>query len=380
MRTAIQQAKKLSPVLNSLLRQVGPGFGAIYTKHFSSSVQKLSEITFTSLKAIDPDDTQSFIENLSNKVNSKQRIDIGSSVYTTSSDDIELSSEDKVGQIILVAKDDISVHYGEQGIAPSKDIRPDQLLKKSIEIPRDHFGVLDIPHHTPFRIMAKPRQVFALKACELKEVLDHEDSIQRYSLTKVVDLPSETAKIISLRLQQSILENKKNEYFYEEITSRLYAPSKYNRSSGTLMSFDSDGLGKNGEDKTTSSHYHPGERSLYIVTTHKAAGVTLNFCGINEIPEERKDCEVSLKFSKNSLIVLNFPPHTHHKFDGEFVCVSVHPREGGNLIEALQSGLLPRGFLESATVFSKTLDDEKEQWNSFKPTPRQSTESQEKSK
>ena len=79
-------------------------------------------------------------------------------------------------------------------------------------------------------------------------------------------------------------------------------------------------------------------------------------------------------------MVLNFPPYTHHKFDGEFVCVSVHPREGINLIEALESGLLPKGFLESATVFSKTLDDKKEQWNLSKPTLRQTTESQEKSK
>lgn len=380
MLTAYQKAKKLSPVLNSLLRQIGPSFGAIYTKHFSSSVQKLSEIKFTSLKSIDPDDTDRFLEKLSSKVNSKNRIDISSSVYITSSDDIELFSEDKFGQIILVAKDDISVNYGEQGIAPSKDISPDQLLKKSIQIPRDHFGVLDIPHHTPFRIMAKPQEVFALKACELKEVLDHENNIQRYSLTKVVELPSETAKIISLRLEQSILENKKNEYFYEEITSRLYAPSNHNRSSGTLMSFDSDGLDKNEKYNTTASRYNPGERSLYIITTHKPAGVTLNFCGIHEIPEERKDCEVNLKFSKNSLMVLNFPPHTHHKFDGEFVCISVHPREGGNLIEALESGLLPKGFLESSTVFSKTLDDEKEQWNLSEPTLRQTTESQEKSK
>jgi hypothetical protein len=41
---------------------------------------------------------------------------------------------------------------------------------------------------------------------------------------------------------------------------------------------------------------------------------------------------------------------------------------------------LPKGFLESATVFSKTLDDKKEQWNLSKPTLRQTTESQEKSK
>jgi hypothetical protein len=42
--------------------------------------------------------------------------------------------------------------------------------------------------------------------------------------------------------------------------------------------------------------------------------------------------------------------------------MSVHPREGKNLIEAVQSGTLPMGFLESATVFSATEENQKK-WN-----------------
>jgi hypothetical protein len=80
------------------------------------------------------------------------------------------------------------------------------------------------------------------------------------------------------------------------------------------------------------------------------------------------------------LSVLNFPPHTHHKFEGEFVCISVHPREGENLIEALQSGLLPKGFLESATVFSKTPNDKKEEWKLSTPSVVDSDESKVKSR
>ncbi|MBL6664235.1 MAG: hypothetical protein ISQ34_00125 [Rickettsiales bacterium] len=181
------------------------------------------------------------------------------------------------------------------------------------------------------------------------EVPTFEENISRYNLVKIIDIPPETAKILSINLQRAIYEDKNNEYFYEEVTAKKYSPTKYNRSSGTLMNFETDLLGV---ERRTESHYHPGERSLYIVTTNKTAGVTLNFCGIVESPDDRKDCEVKLEFPKNSILSLNFPPYTHHKFNGEFICMSIHPREGANLIESLENGTLPKGFLESATVFS----------------------------
>jgi hypothetical protein len=285
---AFQQTRKLAPVLNNLLRQAGSGFDAVYNRNYSTSLLIFSDVKFTSVKILEPDETQGFINGLSNKVGGKQRVDVAR-VYTTSSDDIDLSSENKSGQVVLVSKDDISVKYGECGKAPSADVGPHNLLTKSIIIPKDHFGVLDIPHHTPFSIEAKdPQEVFALKACELKEVLDHDNNIKQYSLTKVVELPAETARIISLRLQQSILEDKKNEYFYKEITSRLYPPSKSNRSSGTLMSFVVEDINKKSESDTTATHYYPGERSLYIVTTGKASGATLNFAASTKVQKREK--------------------------------------------------------------------------------------------
>ena len=358
--------KATTTLLDIALRKIGPGYGAIYAKRFSSSISAEPEILYTSLKQIPSHEIDTFAQNLSKRINAKKRLRIDNKVYQISSDDIEVSSEDKSGQMLVTSKDDFEIKYGKSGIAPSAITTPHGLLTKSIKIPKDEFGVVDITNHTPFSIVAEdPNKVLAIKVCDLQEVLEHEENIKKYSLTKVIDLPLETAKIISIRLQQAILENKKNEYFYKEITSKLYSPSKYNRSSGTLMSFDPDV--ESDSPESTSSHYHPGERSLYIVTTNKSAGVTLNFCGIHENPEDRPDCKVYVPFPKNSLIVVNFPPNTHHMFDGEFVCISIHPREGENLIEALESGILPAGFLESATIFSKTHGEQEGEWKSSKP-------------
>ena len=174
-------------------------------------------------------------------------------------------------------------------------------------------------------------------------------------------LEPDDAKRLTLELQTKIYRDYKKENFYEEVTSRVYPPTTFNPSSGTLMSFEAVDINAQ-KGEATAMHYHPGQRSLHIITTNKAAGVTLNFCGIAENPDEREDSKVHLDFPNNSMIVLNFPPYAHHKFHGEFVCLSVHPREGKNLIEKLRSGDLEGGFLESATVFSKNNQD-KDQWN-----------------
>jgi hypothetical protein len=144
------------------------------------------------------------------------------------------------------------------------------------------------------------------------------------------------------------------------VTSIVDKPTHFNKSSGTLMNFEKSFQRKSvSNTNTTGSHYHPGDRRLHILTTNKKAGATLNFCGINEDPTKRKDCEVRLVFPKNSLSVLKFPGFTHHKFHGEFVCMSVHPMVGHNIIDAVQSGTLLKGFLESATVFSPTTTTKK---------------------
>ncbi len=204
-----------------------------------------------------------------------------------------------------------------------------------------------------------PQNNFALASCQLDRTYEHSENIERYSVNIVCKLEPEQAKQLSLALQTKIFYDRKNEYFYEEVTSKVYKPTEHNRSSGTLMNFTNN---EPGTEKTTATHFHPGERSLIIVTTSKKAGVTLNFSGIAENPDERKDCEQHIKFPENSVVVLNFPAYTHHKFHGEFDCMSVHPREGANLIKAVQLGTLPKGFLESATVFSRTYKDP-EKWD-----------------
>jgi hypothetical protein len=175
-----------------------------------------------------------------------------------------------------------------------------------------------------------------------------------------VTIPEDVARVLHIKLQERIFTDNRKERFYEEVTSIVDKPTEHNKSSGTLMNFERVEFGV---DKTTDSHYHPGDRRLHILTINKTAGVTLNFCGINENPDERKDCEVHLDFPKNSVMVLKFPAYTHHKFHGEFVCTSVHPRDGRNIIDALQSGTLSKGFLESATVFSSKEDSQEKMKN-----------------
>jgi hypothetical protein len=237
-------------------------------------------------------------------------------------------------------------------------------MKKSITLDSGFVGSVIIRQHTPFFLSPNNKENFyAFNDDFHQPILDHEENIKRYSLDVVHQLSLDDAKRLNIEMQKRIFHDYTKESFYEEVTSKVYKPTIHNRSSGTLMSFETEEYGR---DKTTTMHYHPGERSLHIVTTKKPAAVTLNFCGVAENPEERKDCEVHLKFPENSKLVLNFPPYTHHKFHGDFVCLSVHPSEGLNLIEASQSGTLPKGFLESATVFSATKENQ-EKWNLSTP-------------
>ena len=354
----------MNPLLRSSLNLISPGYSSIYQGR--RGISNLSELVgYTEVKRFDHDESDSLISGLSKTLKKRHpdgaclRLD-NKSVNQVAIEDIMLTEEDSTGQIVIASQEEVTVRYGERGIAASKNILPKDLLSKSFVIQPRSIGVLDIKTHVPFLIETHdPQKVVVLASCPLTQVPTYEENISRYSKTTVVELPQEAARILSLRLQQSIFEDKKNEYFYEEITSRVYQPTTHNRSSGTLMNFELEDASK-AVGKTTESHYHPGERSLYIFTTNKSAGVALNFCGIHEDPNERPDCEVKLKFDKNSIAVLNFPPFTHHKFNGEFVCMSIHPREGNRLIEAVQSGTLPKGFLESATVFSSSKKNQEE--------------------
>lgn len=351
-------------LLKQVLNTVNPGSYQNYVRNFS---RKLSG---SSLPLVDyvviqnnKDRNDLLAASSSIKGGKSSILDVKTpKVMQVAVQDVKTSQQDEFGSMLIESSSDVNIKYGDLGIMPSKSTSPSELLKHKCKIEAGTMGVLNIRQHVPFLISSEePEKTVVLDLTELEEVLDHEKNKNRYSMHTVCNLEPDDAKRLTLELQTKIYRDYKKENFYEEVTSRVYPPTTFNPSSGTLMSFEAVDINAQ-KGEATAMHYHPGQRSLHIITTNKAAGVTLNFCGIAENPDEREDSKVHLDFPNNSMIVLNFPPYAHHKFHGEFVCLSVHPREGKNLIEKLRSGDLEGGFLESATVFSKNNQD-KDQWN-----------------
>jgi len=341
----------------SKLFKLIPGLSSAYHRNFSTLPPR-KPIEFTPLDSVV--NVPKFVVEFPKVISRSYGHLIGlDEVSVYKKEDIELTEADKFGQVIFASVSGAVLRYGDWGIAPSSSKKPVDLLKYDMEIPPESFGVINVKKHVPFLIDDKNRKdSLAITEVPIEKVYDYEENIKRYSLNVLCPLTPDDARRLSLGLQSRIFHDYKKEDFYEETTSKVYQPTIYNKSSGTLMNFEDD----ENKSKTTATHYHPGERSLYIVTTSRSSGATLNFCGVAENPDLRKDCEVNLNFPKNSIVILNFPAFTHHKFHGNFVCVSVHPREGVNLIDALNSGKLTKGFLESATVFSVT-DKTPEKWS-----------------
>jgi hypothetical protein len=360
-----QLLRQINPILKSALGAAN--YRAYTTRKFSSNFvpQNILGASFTLIEGIDSKGVSAISAMLSSKIpvhNSRaSAIDLRTpSVLRIQKEDVDLSDADKTSSVIVAAGSEIEVRYGERGIAPSQKIMPTDLLRYKLLIPKGSFGVLDIVEHVPFQMICKGfEKSFAMSTSELAVVRNHEENIRRYSLNIVSELPADMARRLSIKMQDRIFGDRNYQMFYKEITSIVYKPTEDNRSSLTLMNFDREELMGN-SSAATETHYHPGERALMIFTTNKEAGVTLNFCGINEAPDERPDCEVHLKFERNKIYMLIFPPYTHHRFEGEFVCGSFHPREGQQFIKSVQLGILPKGFLESATVFSLENSGEKE--------------------
>lgn len=353
-----------NPVLKDLLNTVSPGFSNIYSRHLSTS-NRNDLIDYTHMTEISGDDLEKTASCLAKKIKINPRLPItrinlqDSQVMQTSLHDVELTESDRFGQILLASQEDILVHYGDTGISPSENVTPRDLLKYKFIVPKNSFGVLDIKNHTPFLIETKDAtQSFALGASKLLNVVkyDLEEIKSRGSMTSI-ELPESVSRMIHIKLQERIFSDRTNERFYQEMTAIADKPTESNTNSGTLMNFERL---KFGIDNSTDLHYHPGDRRLHIFTIAKEAGVTLNFCGIAENPDKRKDCELRLDFPVNSMVVLKFPAYTHHKFHGDFACMSVHTMEGKNILNAVKMGTLPKGFLESATVFSPK--DNQDNW------------------
>jgi len=351
-------------LLKQVLNTVNPGSYQNYVRNFSRKLSG-SSLPLVDYVVIQNNKDRNDLLAVSSSIKGGKSsiLDVKTpKVMQVAVQDVKTSQQDEFGSMLIESSSDVNIKYGDLGIMPSKSTSPSELLKHKCKIEAGTMGVLNIRQHVPFLISSEePEKTVVLDLTELEEVLDHEKNKNRYSMHTVCNLEPDDAKILTLELQTKIYRDYKKENFYEEVTSRVYPPTTFNPSSGTLMSFEAVDINAQ-KGEATAMHYHPGQRSLHIITTNKAAGVTLNFCGIAENPDEREDSKVHLDFPNNSMIVLNFPPYAHHKFHGEFVCLSVHPREGKNLIEKLRSGDLEGGFLESATVFSKNNQD-KDQWN-----------------
>jgi hypothetical protein len=345
--------------LSRALFRLNPTFPHQYQRHLHSLASK--PISYKLLEeGMSEEKANLFSSELRDAANFKRHglgrsIDLSESkkVVRVNEPDIEISPKDRFGSLQIVSKKGGLVRYGQYGTAPSKEITPFDLVNKhELLIPAKSFGILTVAKHIPFSFdFMDPSSSVVCSFSSIEEVVEHEQNVKRYSISKISDLSPDDARRLALNLEVKIFHDYKKEAFYEEVTSKVYPPTIYNRSSGTLMLFESE-INEN----HTLSHYHPGERSLIIVTTKKPAGAELNFCGVAENPDMRPDCRTKIDFPPNSILVLNFPPYTHHKFNGDFICMSVHPREGENLIEALRSGTLPKGFLETATIFSNTGD------------------------
>lgn len=342
--------------IRSVLNRFGPAYYAIYqSRSLSSNLYnnanlvefiKLSDSNSMDLGKLKKTDHYTRRFGLKNK-----------EIMKVVKPDIDVVPNDIFGAIILQSESEITLKYGDRGISPSKDNHPIDLLNKELVIPANSFGVLHIQRHVPFLIDFDQEKTIIDSRDQFTKVLEFKDNIKNYFLEPLTNLPNDASKILSINLQKRIFEDVKKERFYEEMTSKVFLPDDNMDVSGTLMNFD---YADEDVEKGTNHHYHPGDRLLLVNTNNREAGVILNFCGVNENLEDRKDCEVKLDFKKNSLSILKFPAFTHHKFMGDFVCMSIHPKEGQNIIDCLTSGTLPKGFLESATVFS---GKENQPWN-----------------
>ena len=264
-----------------------------------------------------------------------------------------LRSEDRYCSLLVFSGGESVVKYGKAGIAPSENVGVKDLLVFEKPIPKG-VTMLDIGHSVPFTISSeRAKELFVINTSidPLKEAPSHEENLKRYSLHTACDLPYDLSKRLSIEIQRKIFSDRDNEEFYQEMTSVVTPPTELLKSSATWMNFEQRQMDVL---NSTDTHFHPGSRLLIIFTTSKKAGATLNFCGISESPEDRPDCEVKLKFEPNKIQVLHFGEEVHHRFEGDFVCLSIHPKDSDSIIKALKEGKLPEGFLERATIFSQS--------------------------
>jgi hypothetical protein len=327
----------LSPLLKNTLKQLGISYSGNIRLF---SVLNNKNINFSTLLELDSKKTMNLIEN-GNRLTANHNID---DIWQFTSKDIPSNHKgsEENGQILYVANKPGELLYAEKG----KILKDTDSLVNKYLLPANQLIAIQTLAHTPFKFnFLKDTKFFAKFGENFEKVLSYQEIKNQYSLNKIADLTKEQANVLSKIITDTIDNDPNKEYFFDEITSKKVLPSESLPTSITAMTFE--------EEQTSPTHYHPtGERMLIIATTDKPSGAILNFCGVSENPEKHKDTEQKINFPSNSLITLRFPAYVHHKFIGSFNCLSVHPKEGKNMIAALKDGSLNKGFLEMATVIS----------------------------
>ncbi len=382
-----QSSNSLTLQETAFLRAIGKsGYPEILFRHFSDdSKHKTTDdnlVKYTQIARVTEEEIKKMKETLETDLRPHSfRVKEGkitikdnkSEVFQPISRDLE-SINSRHKKIILASSDDINIRYGEPGKSTSLEKSPEDLLSRDFHIPGGYFGIIGIKLDAPFQIINDNRAViFAtpLIGNYFTKVTPYNrnDVLKKSSLDVMVTLHENVARIITLKLQEEIFGNIKKQKFYEETTVVVDEPSEFNTNSGTLLNFE---VTRSEGSNSTASHYHSGDRKLIVFTIGKEAGAILNFCGPNESPEDRKDCEVIWKFPPNSICVLKFPTRTHHKFFGDFVAYSDHTEDGPNIRDAEKFGQQPElGFLEKNTSFSLESQKKVENIiNSISPNPK----------
>jgi hypothetical protein len=310
-------------------------------RFFSNSVimQKL-----LSIKEMSEKEKNQLIQSFANKQNQRMHADVNRVSKFLIQD---ISDAKLYGQIFLFQDGKgAKIKYGKEGFDTSNKIpHPEDLIEYEKEIPQDSLSLIKVANNTAFKIDGNKKIAVITNPAEIYDALPHEKRKQECKCYVLIELDKKTARKLYDSLVIKIHKNPKKEQFFEETTLPFLLPTAYIKSSQTLMHFSES------QEDTTDMHYHSGERELIIITTDNPASAVLNVCGTNESPDEHPECDVKVNLKPNSISVLKFPPYTHHKFYGDFVCTSVHPREGQNFIKALNEGALGN-FLESNTVLS----------------------------
>lgn len=334
-----------SPRLRGVLNSFGANtYNAFITHRSKTSKADDLVISFVPLVTFSEDSELQKFQKLYYQ-NGKNRFNPGDrGINYFSIDDIGY----KKGQMIIGSLDDIEIKFGEPGIMARKGQTKKELLPFTKHIEGGTIGMLEVGRQVPFSIKMSNNSL-AIAIEEMKKFPSFSENINRCSMHVLNKnkLPDKVSGSISHSLRYNIYNNLKNERFGNEITLPIYKADGENRSSSILMNF----VGIDKEIENSDTHYHPGERVLYIFTEDSDSGVTINLCGINEIPDDRPDLRKSYNFPKNSIIVLKFPALAWHQFKGRFVCISNHPKEGENFIHAVKNNSLTDGYLTTATVF-----------------------------